>query len=506
MILRSSAVICRFHKATAFFVLASGVFCLALVLGGGTLPGQASDAVVELVSLPLLGWAIMRAAAAPHCRHASLTLAILAAILLLPLLQVVPLPPDVWMLLPGREKLAATYSLLGQELPWWPLSLVPEATVRAFVSTLPAAALFLAMLTIDLPQRRLLSLGFVAVAAGSVLLGLLQVVQGGQSPLRFYEITNPTSSVGFFANRNHYAALLCAAVPFALAWAISLAETGGQGWRVRSLIAGLVAVLLILGITLSFSRAGFLLSVFAFAASILLIDLKKTRTSRTAGKWLLALVGLIALVLVANYALAGVFHAFASKLGATIRPQIWHVTEAGAGAMFPAGSGLGTFQTVYGWFDRPETLIAGAFVNHAHNDWLELVLEAGLPAVMLVLAFLWWFLRHARWALRAPSTEDTSLDLKLVRAAAISVLILLLHSLVDYPLRTLAVQAAFAFSCALLVRPLNEPPQTGNGRKPRKATSAGRPSGRTPRSKSSPSESGGPPRPPQFRPSTTWTD
>ena len=41
-----------------------------------------------------------------------------------------------------------------------------------------------------------------------VFVGLFQVAGGPESPLRYFEITNPTEAVGFFANRNHFAALL----------------------------------------------------------------------------------------------------------------------------------------------------------------------------------------------------------------------------------------------------------------------------------------------------------
>ena len=40
-------------------------------------------------------------------------------------------------------------------------------------------------------------------------------------------------------------------------------------------------------------------------------------------------------------------------------------------------------------------------VNHAHNDWLELMLETGLLGLVLVIAFFVWFGRA--WAGHWPS-------------------------------------------------------------------------------------------------------
>ena len=48
----------------------------------------------------------------------------------------------------------------------------------------------------------------LGLGAVSLLLGFLQMTQGPASDLRFYEVTNPSEAVGFFANRNHFAALL----------------------------------------------------------------------------------------------------------------------------------------------------------------------------------------------------------------------------------------------------------------------------------------------------------
>lgn len=53
-----------------------------------------------------------------------------------------------------------------------------------------------------------MSLVVIGIGPASVLLGFLQVAQGPSSPLRLFEFTNLTEAVGFFANRNHFSALL----------------------------------------------------------------------------------------------------------------------------------------------------------------------------------------------------------------------------------------------------------------------------------------------------------
>src|SRR3954463_13590248 len=86
------------------------VFAVALFFGGGTRQGLWPDALVQLVSLPLLAsalWKMRKAALSPLWR---LALAILAATALLPLLQLFPLPPGLWSLLPGRAPFVASYA------------------------------------------------------------------------------------------------------------------------------------------------------------------------------------------------------------------------------------------------------------------------------------------------------------------------------------------------------------------------------------------------------------
>ena len=93
-------------------------------------------------------------------------------------------------------------------------------------------------------------------------------MQGPTSPLRFYPITNPGNSVGFFANRNHYAALLYSVIPFTTAWIVGLL-LGHKIDRIFGLaVAILVYAALVLGLGMALSRAGIFLAVVAALASL----------------------------------------------------------------------------------------------------------------------------------------------------------------------------------------------------------------------------------------------
>ena len=128
------------------------------------------------------------------------------------------------------------------------------------------------------------------------------------------------------------------------------------------------------------------------------------------------------------------------------RSAMWRVTARAVGDFGLAGAGYGSFPQVFHLFENPEQ-VGAVFANHAHTDLLEFILEGGVPAVLLLVAFLIWF------AVRVASVWllDRQRD-PLAQGASIAALVILLHSLVDYPLRTGAIAALFGLSLALLAR------------------------------------------------------
>jgi O-antigen ligase len=110
---------------------------------------------------------------------------------------------------------------------------------------------------------------------------------------------------------------------------------------------------------------------------------------------------------------------------------------------FPFGSGIGTFQAIYRTYEDPEQ-VTTTYINHVHSDWIEIVLETGLLGGVLLLLFLAWWGRRAIAIWRAPEPDYFA------RAATIATAAILAHSLVEYPLRTVAISAIFAVCCALM--------------------------------------------------------
>src|SRR5580704_12357316 len=115
---------------------------------------------------------------------------------------------------------------------------------------------------------------------------------------------------------------------------------------------------------------------------------------------------------------------------------------------------MGTFVSVYGMFEKPQDLFAHAYINHAHDDVLELWLETGIFGIALMAAFAAWFVSRAAKIWRHASVGANEFDRSLTRAATIAVALIVTHSLLDYPLRTAAMTAILAFACGLMVEAL----------------------------------------------------
>src|SRR5262249_49316362 len=129
-----------------------------LLFGGGTITGLLSDAVLQLLAIPLLLISLDRLRRRRHEQSPRWALLFCAAVCLVPLLQLVPLPPTLWIALPNRQPEVAAFTLLQRDLPWMPISVSPQATWLSAVSLIPTLAIFLGTTLLEYRQRRVLTL------------------------------------------------------------------------------------------------------------------------------------------------------------------------------------------------------------------------------------------------------------------------------------------------------------------------------------------------------------
>jgi O-antigen ligase len=246
-------------------------------------------------------------------------------------------------------------------------------------------------------------------------------------------------AVGNLRQPNHLSTLLL--------WSMIAALWLGEAGLLKRGVSIAVSVLLLFGLVLSASRTG-----MVGAAMLMLWGVLDRRLSRPARVWLwlvpLAYVLFwLALTLPAHAGSAG-FSGEARLHTADIsssRFAIWSNTLALIAAHPWAGVGFGEFNFAWSLTPFPDRPVA--FFDHTHNLPLQFAVELGLPLAALVLALLAWALIGAlRNAVEATDTEGTAL-----RAALVMVLMIVVHSQLEYPLwyAYFLLPAAFAFGLCL---------------------------------------------------------
>lgn len=424
-----------------------------LLFGGGAARSLSSDYVPQLIAVPLLYLAL---ASADRSLSASRWLVLLAGLIVaLPLLQLVPLPPSLWALLPGRDLSIAAFEAAGLSPPFLPVSMRPDETWRALLFLLPPVALLLATLQMTLAERIYLIALLVAFACVNVLLGMVQVISGGHSALYFYAFTNLGRSVGLFANANHTIAYFYAIIPLSAALlGDAKLKTEIPTWG----ILGALAFLFVLGLSLSGSRTALILggASLALTCAFILRAYIGEFASSTRIVVFGALTGLLVLPVALGVGLSAILARFDTL--DVLEDARWSIlpgTLRALSSVFPVGSGMGTFETVY---QLHETYLDVSYpiVNHAHNDWLEIVFEGGLPALLLLACALGWLAHASLNAFRAADDGAQTVNERIAKAASLALWLLAAHSLWDYPLRTIALAALAAICCAALRPPAPE--------------------------------------------------
>lgn len=436
--------------STAFALLV--ILAIALWVGGGAsmadVWGQSvvrGTATLGLVLVALFG-------ARPDWRCDRPALIFIAAALLLVLVQLIPLPPSIWLHLPGRAPFAEAAGLAGQGQPWRPIAIVPSGAANAATSLIVPLAVVALLAALRPEERDWLPVGVLIVISGAALVGLLQSTAATyENPLINDE---PGVASGVFANRNHFSLFMAVGCVLAPAWAWSRPQHG-LGWR-GPVALGLVLLYTAL-IVVSGSRAGLLLGALAVVVSAVLVQAPVRAALRGYPRWVfpmllllvaLGMCGLIWASISADRAIS-VSRAVGDDVIGDVRVRAASTIWAMAGHYFPIGSGAGGFDPIFR-VHEPFKLLDVTYLNHAHNDFVEIVLDDGAAgALLLILGVLWW--ARGTWRAWAAWFAGRWHDALLPCAASIALLLVGLASLVDYPARTPLIMALLVVLSGWLV-------------------------------------------------------
>lgn len=433
---------------------------LCIALGGATRSGYLVDAILQFAAICVLAWAASLHTSGPmaRLRLAAFGMAGLGAALCV--VYILPLPELSVLSTPSNELARDIRAAIDLSPLVASVGATPLGTASAALSALPALATFAAASALAPRDRATAGLCLLIMVIVSVFVGLLQVAQGPASGLRFYDVTNLTEAVGFFANRNHFAALIYVAVLLTAAFWLGAIDRLLDAPAPRRtapdialpVLAGFASILILVAAqTFTRSRAGLGLTMLALLAALLLgMRSRQGAATIKTGASLIAATGLAGMLLAIQFTLYRILERFGGDPLVDARIPFAQNTWEAALAHLPLGAGPGSFRQVYGIFEHPTDTLLDTFANRAHNDILEWFLETGIPGAILLVALLAWIAIAAIKVWRRSADMDP-VSLRTARAASLAIVLLLLHSLVDYPLRTTVMMVVFAFCCALLV-------------------------------------------------------
>ena len=431
----------------------------ALFLGGGA--KGTGDAIIHTLSALAFGMAAwqMGVNTPTPKSHSTLWSRLVCGLFVLAALvmaaQLIPLPSTFAAGNPQRTQVLRDLALAGITRDSWPLSLDRWGTVRSLAALMSTFAVYLLLRSLPL-EGRLRTLRILGVATLlCALLGFSQAAAGTHA-WRAWELGNHSGATGFFANRNHYATLMAMWVPLSLALGIAARHarrTSESGFWFAAF------VIFILAGALSFSRTGFALLLLTVAVSLPLLTFAFARRGSLLSRLVPLFAVLVAALGIYVYASTGILARLERDPLEDLRWQYLHYGLDTARAYWPWGSGLGSFPYVYAPFE-PVTAMVNSFAARAHNDLLQTGIEAGLPGlVVLALWFVTVLVLMFRNAFPGKSTaaaadnhHEGTASLVL-RVSGLVLLVPFVHSLVDYPLRTLAVAGLFGLILAIAVSP-----------------------------------------------------
>ena len=322
------------------------------------------------------------------------------------------------------------------------ISLDPNSTWMTALQ-LTAFSLFLVVMISSLSILKRTSRLFILIAIFGFAYSFFAILQSVLSPQKIYGIYDVgLGSFGSFVNRNSFAAF----AEMTLALPLGLVFAGGVSKDKRLLFFTAVALMGV-ALLLSGSRGGFV----AFVSEVIVL-LILTRQAATRKSFVLR-IGLIALLIVAIVAgsifvggdtsLTRFAETAASEDFTTDRSHIWSVASQVITANMPLGAGFGAFAMAYTRFD---TLSGLARVEQAHNDYLQVLADAGFPGLLLGLGFLFLLFRYG-W--RARNIEN-GFRRGIALGAFAGCFAVLVHSIFDFVLHVTAVALMFLTLLALL--------------------------------------------------------
>lgn len=430
------------------------LLAFSAVLGGGGSPAPVLELVLQLIAAGLIAdWAIQMERRRRKVSIPSLVIAVV--ILGIPLLQLIPLPPSVWHALPGREPEIDALRLVGMENRWRPLSMAADRTLASVLATIPPLGVLVMTASMRRRERALMIALVGAVGVLTLAVGLFQTRAG------LFDFFERESGVltGFQANRNSTADVLLVGLLSSVT-ALRLWNEGRSrpiGAAAILSASAMLSVTIATGVFMTGSRSGVILLLIAMPAAAMIALVQARGSSRRPMLAALATIVVLAgtgigLTRSTNGSVVSVISRFSADEQA--RPQLWRDTRYAIDRTLPVGTGVGSFVPIMLAAERLE-VVDTRLPNRAHNEFLEFTLETGFagPLAILTITIYLVVIATKEWRRHLPFSRAQ------ISCALAATTIVALHSIVDYPFRSMSMASLIAVMIALLLPAPEQKPE-----------------------------------------------
>jgi len=383
------------------------------------------------------------------------------------LFQLLPLPPFmVEFLSPTAFSIQKNAFALTDTHSWMTLSLNHKAGLSEFFRYGTYIMFYLLTVQILKEKETLQAMVLVITIFGGLLAfsSILQFYLTRDMALWFRFVPKNAIVFGPYVNHNHYAGLMEMIFPVVLALSFfyrprigktsflkGIAEILSQEKANIHILIGTSALLILVSIFVSLSRGAMISTAISLILFFFL--LLKRRISR--GNTVLVIgIAVLASFAIGWFGWDQILDRFA-KLKNTqgvvyeARLDFWKDSHRIIKDFKLTGSGLGTFAHIYPPY---KSLVGDRILTHAHNDYLELLVEGGFISLGLIAAFLIaWFRKTYKTFLQRRDAFSIYLYMGSLTALAA----ILIHSFTDFNMHIGANGLWFFFIAGLGVSSAN---------------------------------------------------
>lgn len=399
----------------------------------------------------------------PVKKIASFFTKVVIAVAIFLFIQIIPLPTFIVKFVsPHAYSFREVFSVGASQSPWMTISVAPFKTLKESFEIISYALFVLLILKAIVSFRAIKKLLFGLVGLGTfeAIYGLIELLNPQPRLLFYTKEINLEVATGTYVNQNHFSGLLEMTLPLTLGLFLTQMEglfSPELSWRDRilqfsekrmtlSIILGLSAIFQMLGVWFSRSRSGVMVIFLEFVCFLIIVALylRTDKFTRRQTIRILQVVLVIALIIIIYTGASSTISRFtAEKLNQEGRFHYWTTLGQMITDFILVGSGLGTFAIIYPAYESGKTY---GLLLHAHNDYLEFLLELGILGMILLLGGITFLVVKTwiQWAKRK------NFQIKImVLGGMISILGLAIHSLTDFNLHIPANTIIFSLILSL---------------------------------------------------------